>query len=274
MKKTVRVVSALVLLIALLMGGCKAQEEIAEETVLSNDVYSVVKKGDQFTMRVTDEAILQLAENIHVYYSPTYSTLEEMRTAIRECRFTESDYIAIAYFARKNDGEIPLFDLENLKEPTLPGNSEYTSVTWGGARYYFHYDNENLTGTVYVINKESFDQQVAEEFFGYFDEEDDVITKTEEDQVRGGTMYYYTRGRYTQTKSKVYMATFTQGTKTVYVQETYYNTSNNYPNWIEMWVVDGDDYFSVLLEGYDVAMTESWYLSFGLTPYEGGTTEP
>ena len=272
MKKTVRFVSALVLLIALLLGGCKAQEEIAEEIVLSNGVYTIVKQGDQFTMRVTDESVLKLAENIHVYYSPTYSTLEEMRTAIRECRFTESDYKAIAFFARKNDGEIPLFDLENLKEPTLPGNSEYTSVTWGGARYFFHYENENFRGAVYVINKESFDQQLAREFFDYFDE-DDVVTKTEEDKVRGGTMYYYKAVR-AELATKVYMSIFTQDTKTVYVQENYFSTYSTYPVRIKIWVVDGDDYFSALISDYEGVPTESWYLSFGLTPYEGETAKP
>ena len=273
MKKTVSLLSALVLLVTLLLGGCKAQEETAlpdGEIVLSNDVYTIVKQGDQFAMRVTNESVLKLAEDLQVYYAPTYRTLEAMRTAIRECKFTESDYKAISYQARRYDGEIPLFDLDRLYEPAFDTRQKYDSVSWGGAMYYFQYQNEYFSGSFHVINKEGFEQRMENDFYGFLNDENREWVKTEEDTKRGGTMYYYQ----TRALNKTYILTLTQDSKTVYVKESYASVYDDEPYWIHIWGTDGENYFYVLIGDYQYLPTVSWYLSFGLTPYEGETTKP
>ena len=273
MKKTVSLLSALVLLVTLLLGGCKAQEETAlpdGEIVLSNDVYTIVKQGDQFAMRVTNESVLKLAEDLQVYYAPTYRTLEAMRTAIRECKFTESDYKAISYQARRYDGEIPLFDLDRLYEPAFDTRQKYRSVSWDGATYYFEYENEYFTGVFRVFDKEGFERSLKDNFYDFINDEDREWVKTEEDTKRGGTMYY----DQTRALNKTYILTLTQDSKTVYVRESYASVYDDEPYWINIWGTDGDNYFHMLIGDYQYLPTVSWYLSFGLTPYEGETSNP
>jgi len=271
MKRTVGLLNVLLLMVTLLLCGCTAQEKV----IVSNDVYTIVEQDGQIVMKVENKSVISLTEDMREYKPPTYRTPGAMRTAIRECKFTQSDYEAISYMALCYGGSIPLFNLDTLSEPVLPDNMEYSSVTWDGERYYFHFnmdaafDKDVTSGTVYVINKNIFDRELKKQITNYFDNDNLTLDKTEEDAKRGGTIYYYHTSSHSM---KLHILTLTQGTKTLYIREKYYSTYSSTPDQIYILGKDGDNYFSVLAYNFKGRPAQEWYLSFGLVPYVENTT--
>ena len=259
MKRTVRLMTVLFCVAALLIGGCS----VPEETVVTTADYIIVKQGEQYLMRVTNDWIISSVPGCVAISHPTYQSVADMKAAILNNKFSATDYQAISIMGASTNGEIPLFNLDALYEPTLPDSMRYKQVTWIGERYYFNFSNGNMTGSLYLLDRELFDQYIDEEFTNYFDGDSRILDKTEPDSNRGGTIYYY---HTSVTSLKAHMFTFTQGEKTIYVRERYWSPYGGLRS-ITVWGYDGENYYKVLIHGMTGAPTEEWYLTFGLTPY-------
>ena len=260
MKRTVRLMTVLFCVAALLICGCS----VPEETVVTTADYIIVKQGEQYLMRVTNDWIIYSVPGYIPIKYPTYKSVADMKEAILNNKFSATDYQAISVMGASTKGEIALFDLGTLYEPTLPDGRTYQKVIWYGEKYCFNFRNGYIDGSLYVLSKERFDQYLYEDFTNYLNKDYISIEKTEQDSTRGGTIYYY---RHSGTICKTYMHTFTQGEKTIYVRERYESIYSDKLYSSSIWGYDGKNYYMVDIHKIEDAPTAEWYLTFGLTPY-------
>ena len=260
MKRTVRLMTVLFCVAALLICGCS----VPEETVVTTADYIIVKQGEQYLMRVTNDWIISSLPGYTTIRYPTYKSVADMKAAILNNKFSATDYQAISVMGASTNGEIPLFNLDALYEPTLPNGRSYQEVRWFRDGYSFSFRNGYIDGSLYVLSKERFDQYVYEDFTNYLNKDYLSIEKTEQDSTRGGTIYYY---RSRESSHKAYMHTFTQGEKTIHVREGYESIYSDKLYSASIFGYDGENYYMVKIHKIEDVPTVEWYLTFGLTPY-------
>jgi hypothetical protein len=208
---------------------------------------------------------------------PTFSNLSQMKTAIEQGKFTESQIKAIKTYKKDASGKIKICDLNNLYDATVPDGFGREYIAWNGTSYNMDYVHENgitFMG-VDIFDLASYEKSYKEEFSKVSQKY--ALSTTEPE--RNAEVYVGTPGKVTY---KYVRYTIVDGNKTLNVLEIYYvgvreGVANpeiytqyiceDVPNNIRIWGEQDGVKFTVGL-WYPKERPSMEYLSqFGLTAY-------
>lgn len=193
-----------------------------------------------------------------------FDSVEEMRRDFLTCNFAEKECEDIVRLLRRNGGKVEAPDLLNLCKPVLPDNVTWTGkVTWcGSAKYKLELSCDTMYVDFTAYSKHDFEAE-HEQFPKY--EGADVFEVIEKTQVKDGNATLYR----VQHKGNGHISCFltytlTDGDKTIYVREYFYDPDSELPSYIKIAIRDDDLYCSILIDDYETRPSVEWLLSFGL----------
>ena len=241
--------------------------------VARNKYYSVRKDGNGYTLRFRTPPVREsLPEGVFVSYRSElyFSSLEEMKSKILTGDFTKGELGVISHMNMDDEGEMELFNLDNMYEPVMPEETPY-KVRWFGRNYSIHFVSghfswgEDGEGCLERITKEQFDRGVDNlyDFPQIYDVRETPL------QDRDGTCYEYERELFLGSV-QVMIYRLTTDEKTMVVKEVYkIKDAEKELEQVRFYGEENGQYFYGRLHELKEP-TDEWLLSFGIGPY----TEP
>ena len=140
MKKIVCILLTLTFVFSLT--SCNTEPQIVVSD--PNSGYTIEKEDGEYYL-VMDEIYSETGNSLNCEVEPTvlFKSVKEMRDSILNGTLTEEQKNTIAKFSKDENGKIIIFDLNNLFQPILPSDLEWSCTSWSGRTTYYYYKNRN-----------------------------------------------------------------------------------------------------------------------------------
>lgn len=110
----------------------------------------------------------------------SFESIDVLIEAIRNCRFSETDYSIIRTVFPKNENGIMVFDIDHAYDAEIPTGFRVESVWWYGPFYTFELiDTSNCHATLTPMTRDYYQARFAREYETFFDREQIRVTKRE-----------------------------------------------------------------------------------------------
>lgn len=284
MKCTKKLFCALLALLIVALCGCDGR--IRGEVLYSNENYEIIQSGEVCYLQFQKDKYFggTSGDGMSVKEYPTFRTISEMREGVIKGNFTENELRTLQNDAFKNGGALPVMDLNNLYEVTVPYNVGISGYIWGGgfysARLFYGGDHS------FIIHDHESREKMLDEYNKVFER---VASRYDFREIWRGTdpstgeqVLYYANS-YGQLSISHY--TLRSGGKTLYVDETWAGpcpyveencdeaSSGACIMNIRILGEENGVYFWYSLGEMSERPSAEWLLSFGLTPYVETETE-
>lgn len=243
------------------------------QTPLLKHGFYIAKQDEQYFLRngflpTTNSDTSDTMLNCEAWHGVHFDSVEEMRDDFLNYQFTESEIAHIEALLERHNGLVPIPDLSRLCKPVLPDDvSTNGRVQWSGsASYSFSVSCNNIYRlSMNTITKSHF-EETPDSIFNLSVRDRLEVIHQEQIEDRNATLYR-TRSPKNGHISEFIFYTLTDGDKTIYVYESYYQTGyspENLSAFIKMYIQDDDRYAYVYMDNYEIRPTMEWLLSFGL----------
>ena len=276
-----------VLLALLIVALCGCDGRIRGEVLYSNENYEIIQSGEVCYLQFQKDKYFggTSGDGMSVKEYPTFRTISEMREGVIKGDFTENELRTLQNDAFKHGGALPVTDLNNLYEITVPSNASIRCYVWYGGYYAAIFSHGN--------SEQSFIIQDYESHIDLLDEDNKTFERVASrydfqeiwrgtDTVTGEQALHYSNSAGSWTIS---LYTIRAGGKTLHIKETWagpcpYVEENCdeaiYGGHIMKMRIIGEEngeYFWYNLGNMSERPSAEWLMSFGLTPYEETETE-
>ena len=296
-----RTICLLLCTVFILLIGCSMRDPLPSSTVAQTEnpttvptgitlelPYDLYQKNEQWFLTFNDT--YRPINGCEYVDTPQFSSIEEMRTAIRTGDFTATELWAIENtFAKDAQGNILVCNFEKLYVPTLPDGLVFDYLFWRGEALQFECTTENPNYLIILTlnDDEGYKVYFDRYYENYFDYVTVKITEHTTVEDRNAEVYYCESST---VRDKIVKYVLRNDSKTIYVREKYVigNTENMPDGFSELSPSECSDIVprSIFFAGNDNGQefygflyslserpSEEFLLQLGVKPYAGTETE-
>ena len=260
MRKMIYILVVILLFSAL--GGCNSR---GGKVVVENSEYYFVLGDAASKSHDSDNNIY----GAHI----RFSSLKEMKNDFETGNFTEEELKDLSTLA-DDSGKVQICNLSELYEPIFPASPDDYFVELQGGGYYkfvIAYTENYGYAHFYIQDKEYYDKEADTT---WPDKSQNItITEKTTEPGRNANIYAFTTNDSSKTFIKVILYTITNGDKTLFIEETYYEESSSIPSSIKIVGAQQEMYFQVAISEPKVRPSVEWLSSFGIKEYVETATE-
>lgn len=175
----------------LFMTGCNSSQ--TNDKKAGTNSQQITERQDASELQLKDYTLafvdgncyLRFEENqLDVPYSQiacvSFESIDVLVEAIRNCRFSETDYSIIRTAFPKNENGIMVFDIDHAYDAESPTGFRVESVGWYGPFYTFRLiGTSNCHATLTPMPRDYYQARFAREYETFFDREQIRVTKRE-----------------------------------------------------------------------------------------------